>query len=589
MQLTEYLKDIADAIRENTGKTEPIAAQNFKDEITKFSELDAGVYAFSVGSGGTGVNDATVNTLPGNLVLAFVCVTTDVTYPDLEGWTKIEPSIVSNTNRITDEQMDIWYKITESNTESIHVSTSASTNLATALMSFKNMQIIPILDQVKGGHSATFTDIKKGDLICCVNPWYSMSGYMKEPYSINIKCNKYLGWYKYYFTIFEALEDVASATVSGGNSSYNGYGVLQMNRPTLSNSLKAGVTHGKTIGTFTSDATITADQMMIGQTAYVNGEKITGTMANLGTLSYQPSDEEYIVPAGYTDGITIAAADITDLEEYQACLSLANSIDTEVDTSDATAKAEDIVEGKIAYSCGERLIGTLEKHNVTVSQLGGQQTSGWANTIYKYLTSIDGSDLTLVGNINYGLMYCSNLKKITNFDFSNVTGTAYLFYNCSALETIEINAPKSTVYNAMFAGCSLLKDLKLTLGTTATDCRSVFEGCAKLTEVPYLETSKATTMAYFCNGCSSLVTLPEYDTSSVSAAGLGDFIKNCRNLSDESLDNMLKMCLKSKVLTNAAASWRQLSSVGFTAAQLDRCLEMDSYKACLAAGWSRGV
>ena len=147
MQLTEYLKDIADAIRATTGKTGAIAAENFKDEIMNTAELDAGVYAFSVGSGGTGVNDVTVNTLPGNLVLAFVCVTTDVTYPDLEGWTKIEPSIVSNTNRITDEQMDIWYKITESNTESIHVSTSASTNLATALMSFKNMQIIPILDQ----------------------------------------------------------------------------------------------------------------------------------------------------------------------------------------------------------------------------------------------------------------------------------------------------------------------------------------------------------------------------------------------------------------------------------------------------------
>ena len=171
-------------------KVHNLAESKYKSigrEITKFSELDTGVYAFGVGSGGTAVNDITINTLPGNLVLAFVCTTTEVTYPDLEGWTKIEPSIVSNTNRITDEKMDIWYKITESTTETIHIVTSASTNLATALMSFKNMQIVPILDQVKGGHSATFTNIKKGDLICCVNPWYSMGSYMKEPYLLMMK------------------------------------------------------------------------------------------------------------------------------------------------------------------------------------------------------------------------------------------------------------------------------------------------------------------------------------------------------------------------------------------------------------------
>lgn len=455
MQLTEYLKDIADAIRENTGKTETIAAQTFKDEITKLSELDAGVYSFALGDGGTGVNNATVNTLPGNLVLAFVCVTTDVTYPDLEGWTKIEPSIVSNTNRITDEKMDIWYKITESTTETIHVVTSASTNLATALMSFKNMQIVPTLDQVKGGHSVTFTDIKKGDLICCVNPWYNMGGYMREPYSINIKCNKYLGWYKYYFTIFEALEDVASATVSS-SSSYNGYGVLQMNRPTLSNSLRAGVTHGKTVGTFTSDATVTADQMIVGTTAYVNGEKVEGTMANLGTLTYEPSDNEYLVPAGYTDGITIAAADITNLEEYQACLSLANSIDTEVDTSDATAKAEDIIEGKIAYSCGERLIGTMPEPFDTSQIRYGQ-----------YL---------FMGN--------QELTKAPVMDMRNMTTVERIFASCSNLQTCgDLNCSNATSVYMAFAGDTNLRSVGNIDCSKVSSVSNIFMNCYNLTSI----------------------------------------------------------------------------------------------------------
>ena len=387
MQLTEYLKDIADAIRENTGKTETIAAQTFKDEITKLSELDAGVYSFALGDGGTGVNNATVNTLPGNLVLAFVCVTTDVTYPDLEGWTKIEPSIISNTNRITDEKMDIWYKITESTTETIHVVTSASTNLATALMSFKNMQIVPTLDQVKGGHSVTFTDIKKGDLICCVNPWYNMGGYMREPYSINIKCNKYLGWYKYYFTIFEALEDVASATVSS-SSSYNGYGVLQMNRPTLSNSLRAGVTHGKTVGTFTSDATATKNDIVSGKSAYVNGEKIDGQVTEYqkgyggsvnqtleadqaktgyinGIIQAQATaSQDFLARKGSTisvyvnDSIVASAGQVTakKIAAGETALGISGTF-----TSDADAIAEDIIENKSAYVNGNKIIGTLQE------------------------------------------------------------------------------------------------------------------------------------------------------------------------------------------------------------------------------------
>ena len=561
MQLTEYLKDIADAIRENTGTTEPIAAQNFKDEITKFSELDAGVYAFSVGSGGTGVNDATVNTLPGNLVLAFVCVTTDVTYPDLEGWTKIEPSIISNTNRITDEQMDIWYKITESETESIHVSTSASTNLATALMSFKNMQIVPILDQVKGGHSATFTDIKKGDLICCVNPWYSMGSYMKEPYSINIKCNKYLGWYKYYFTIFEALEDVASATVSGGNSSYNGYGVLQMNRPTLSNSLKAGVTHGKTVGTFTSDATITADQMMIGQTAYVNGEKITGTMANLGTLSYQPSDEEYIVPAGYTDGITIAAADITDLEEYQACLALANSIDTEVDTSDATAKAEDIAEGKIAYSCGERLVGTMEEYQLMIDTSGSVH-----NKLNQTLKDI--------------------LIKAKGLNFIN-SSEAEAFRFFSRLEEVSFKAMATnhTSYYNMFQECKALKKIEGFSAPAGRTFQYMFQGCTSLEEAPAFDTPKAVDFSFMFSGCTSLREIPYYSNagSALMTYGVKNMISGCPNLSDKSLNNVMAMC----------RSWynseqKTLAFVGFSPEQVERCKTLSVYEALINAGWTTG-
>lgn len=54
----------------------------------------------------------------------------------------------------------------------------------------------------------------------------------------------------------------------------------------------------------TSDATAVAAEILATKTAYKNGEKITGTMANNGAVTgtITTKNEEYTVPQGYHDG-----------------------------------------------------------------------------------------------------------------------------------------------------------------------------------------------------------------------------------------------------------------------------------------------
>lgn len=74
------------------------------------------------------------------------------------------------------------------------------------------------------------------------------------------------------------------------------------------------ITGSCTFDADTSDATAAVAEILAGKTAYVNGNKLTGTMKNNGAVTgtISTKDESYTIPIGYHDGsgkVTISATE----------------------------------------------------------------------------------------------------------------------------------------------------------------------------------------------------------------------------------------------------------------------------------------
>ncbi len=140
--------------------------------------------------------------------------------------------------------------------------------------------------------------------------------------------------------------------------------------------IKAGTTVGGILGTFTSDATALASQMLYGVTAYVNGSKVIGTMQNRGSVGTQnltEQGEEYTISAGYHNGLGKVKATISNLVSgvIKAGVTVGGILGTY--TADATAQAQHILAGKSAYVNGQKVNGNMPNNgsqNATLNITG---------------------------------------------------------------------------------------------------------------------------------------------------------------------------------------------------------------------------
>ena len=272
----------------------------------------------------------------------------------------------------------------------------------------------------------------------------------------------------------------------------------------LPENIKSGIEIYGTTGTLevldTSDANATADCIRNGYTAYVNGEKITGTIPDFGERTYIPTTEDqYCLPGHYISGIQTIKGDANlvpeNIKKGISIFNVEGTLQENLDTSDATATAADIREGETAYVNGEKITGTLVP------------------------TGIDTSDADATSSDIL-------LNKTAYVNGEKITGT---ITSLEATEYIPTVTNQTINFGQYLSGNQVIKgDINLVAGNikkgiSIFGVEGIYEGTSSISEVDVLNCTSMSSSTEVYNAYTGTVMVSQ-DGAYKNFANLTDFI-----------------------------------------------------------------
>lgn len=189
-------------------------------------------------------------------------------------------------------------------------------------------------------------------------------------------------------------------------------------------------------------------------------------------------------------------------------------------------------------------------------------------------------DITNKASASVNISNEYNTKMNTTFTDNDNTITRNI------IEIPQIDISQVTNLGGTFSNFYSLVRIPQLATSQVTDMTQTFNNCRTITEIPQMDTGKVKTFASAFQDCINLVTLPLLDTSRVMNYGLNFTFSGCNSLSNQSLNNILQMCINATSITNT--SLKNLRTLGLTPAQATICQGLSNYQAFVDAGWSTG-